>query len=581
MNPTGDNIKEDEKFKYLSANFSGGMRRNTDPSELEANEYALLINGRSRYGSITPIKLPTDLSSEMPAGRFQGIYGFDTILIVFKDGQLYARDYSQLINAFGRDNDFQLSSQVDTIFAQSVPASWFNVNRKAEDDTTQNTPILIQDPVHGTPQALVCQDGENRPRLVFSVGSSRVAKDINDWVNTEDPTQDTREYVPIGKQMMYHDSILYIVSPDGKDLYRSVTGRPLDFVIAVDTNGNKLPVLTSGKPEASRLSYAVDYNPITCLKSIPSPQPTDTNLGPGFFVGTLKGSWMVFPDYAEQVFAEPTFVKVPLFPTGPLNQESITDVLGDVAMTTDSSITTFNSVQTLANEGKNSPFFDDVYKLFEGIIQDITASITTDNYAFLGVKTIYGYGILIYDCLRQKHVSFDIYPTVTTGIKQFAEIKVNGRRRLFFITATQIFEWGTGETATTEVYFREMKADDREKEIKPRRIRITLRDILEDGTITLTPFVGGLRGTIQSQKVTANVTPTNPITSRPFGTGDAKNITNKTFLVEVPDIGETIGIFLTMDFMADLLSVETVTEEETKPVTNESGGEAFQEILNS
>lgn len=376
---------------------------------------------------------------------------------------------------------------------------------------------------------------------------------------------------------MYHDSILYIVSPDGKEIYRSVTGRPLDFVIAVDTNGNKLPPLTSGKPEASRLSYAVDFNPITAIKSIPSPMPSDPTLGPGFFVGTLKNSWIVFPDYSQQLFAEPTFLKNPLFPTGPINQFSLTDILGDEAFIYESGITSFNSVSTLSNEGRNAPFYSDVYKLFEDIEQTTTAAFTSDDYAYLAVNTVYGPGILVYDNLRQKHVSFDIYPEVVGIIKQFAEIKVSGRHRLFFITDTQIFEMFEGNTATAEVYLREFEADDRETELMPRRIRVVFRNVEETGVVSLTPFVSGLRGVAQSQNVVANITP--PVTPivRPFGTGAAKDTVNKTFVIETPDKGESVGVYITMNFIADLVSVEFVTEEETKAISDDSGGEVFGE----
>ena len=581
MNPTTDNIAEKDKFKFLTNNFSGGMRRNVAPSKLSDDEYALLFNGRSRYGTIKAIKLPDNLTDELPAGRFQGIYGLDTILIVFKDGKLFARDYSQTPNAFNLDNGFQMDQLADRIYAQPVPASWFNIQRIATDDNDSSKPVLFQSPTAGTPQALVCQDGSSRPRLVFSVGSSRPAKDIEDWRNSESEDallqQDSREYVPIGRQMLFYDNILYIVSPDGKEVYRSVTGRPLDFVVGLDSNGDKLPQLTSGLPEASRLSYAVDFNPITCIKDIQAPMANDTNNRPGFFVGTLKNSWIVYPDYTVTLFAEPTFGKIPIFPTGPLNQESITPLLGDLALISESYITTFNSVSVLSNEGKNAPFYDEVYKLFEGIVQDVTAAITSDNYGFLAVKTVYGYGILVYDTQREKFVSLDIYPEVTGAIKMFTEIKVAGLRRLFFITDSQIFEMFAGETAVCSLYCREFKADDVEVQMIPRRVRVTLRDIEEDGELTLTPFVDGLRGETQTKTIAANTTPVVPPLTIPFGTGNAKNSVNKTFTLDIADKGQTVGVLITMNFIADLVEIEPVVEGEIRAVDDVEAGEIFNE----
>jgi len=587
MKPFGDNIEESEKFKFLANNFSGGMRRNVVPTKLGDQEYALLINGRSRYGTIKPIKLPKNLTSEFPVGLFQGIYGIDTILIVFKDGRLFARDYSSSLSAFNVDNNFLMNTLVNRIYAQPVPASWLNIQRIATDNNDNKKPVLLQSPTAGTPQALVCQDGINRPRLVFSVGSSRLAKDINDWINSEDEdillNQDSREYVPIGLQMMYYDNILYIVSPDGREIYRSVSGRPLDFVIAIDSNGNKLTPLTSGKSEASRLSYTVDFNPITCIKDIGIPQSNDAQNRPGFFVGSLKNSWIVYPDYSLTLFAEPTFGKIPLFPTGPLNQESLTPSLGDNVIIHESGISTFNAIQTLNNEGRNAPFYDEIYKILEGangipLIQDVTASITSNNYVLLGVKTIYGYGILIFDTQRNKFVSIDIYPEVSGPIKQFTEIKVAGNRRLFFITNSQIFEaFASSQTATCSLYTREWEAQDNETALIPRRIRVTLRDIEESGSLTVTPFVGGLRGTTQTQIVGTNIAPPTIPLTLPFGVGNTKTVNNKTFTIDIPDKGETIGIFLTMNFIADLIEIEPVAEGETRAITDDEAGTIFAE----
>lgn len=575
MDQSGENIATDEKFTFLTRDFAGGMRRNVPPSKLDENEYALLVNGRSRYGTIKGIKLPKNLEGEIPAGRFQGLYGIDSILVVFKDGNLWARDYAQPVNAFAKDPSFQMTSTVPRIYAEAVPASWMNIQRKASVATDNTAPILFNDPVAGTPQALVCQDGQIRPRLVFSVGSSRPAHTEDEWKNDELAEEDTREYVPIGLQMLYHDSILYTVSPDGKRLLRSVTGRPLDYVVAIDQDGNKLPKLTTGVEEAERLHYAIDGNPITCIRAIPSPQPTDSTLGPPFYVGTLKSSWAVFPDFSETLFNEPTFTKVPLFPTGPLNQESMNEVLGDTSFIAQHGPSSFQSVQTLANEGINGPFYDSIYKLFEGVVQDITASFTFDNYGLYAVNTVYGYGILVYDTQRQKFVALDLYPEVSGGILQFAEIKVGGRRRLFFITTSQIFEAFAGtETAMLQLYCREFENPDLEVQLIPRRYRVTLRDIEESGTISLTPFVDGLRGETDSQEVTANNPPSLPLTI-PFGPGTAKTTTVKTFAFEISNKGRFVGCLVSMDFLADLVDIEPITEGEKRDVSDDEAGATF------
>jgi hypothetical protein len=553
-----------------------------NPANIGDSEYALLINGRNRYGSLSPIKGVTDKTSDFPVDDryFQGIYAFDSIVIVFALGKAYVRDFATGTN-FQRVPGVYLSETAETIYAEAVPASWMNLQRKLEDGESVTGDMAFYSEIFGTPSAIICQDGSSRPYLIFSVGSARLAKTLSDWNNIELSGVDKREYVPVGKQMFYSsDGILYMVSADGKEIYRSVTGRPLDFVVAVDTNGDKLPALTSGKDEASRLSYKVDFSAITAIKGIGARPRTDTE-GEGFYVSTRKKSWIVYPDFLSTVFGEPTFSNQGLFSTGALNQFSIVDILGDTALITESGITSFNSVQQVAVEGKNAPFHDKIFKLFElngePIIQTVTATINTDNYAFFAVETVYGAGVLVYDTLRKQYTSLDIYPELTGNIKQFAEVKVSGQRFVYLITATQFVEMFTGELLQMSAYLKEVEAETVEKELIPRRVRVVLENIEEDGELVVTTFTDSKAGEVMTRNFTFNsVPPTSPLTL-PFGDTTIDNVANKTFDITTPCKGDRIGLWIQLTGRADIHKVEIICDTEHKKVSQQDAAEIFAE----
>lgn len=581
MGIRGD-IKDEDINSLTLSSFAGGMRRNVDPSVLDDTEYVHGQNIRIRDGYIRPIKLPTDISSELPAGKKQGIYGYGSILVVFNQGLAYGRDLSLSNSQFNLVNGFLMSDSVDRIYAQDVPASWLNVQRKLDDETDITSGISFLSEISGTPAAIVCQDGVSQPRLIFSVGNARPAKTSQEWENTTDANAiDTREYVPIGKQMMYHpDGQLLIISPDGKELYRSVSGRPLDFIVAVDVNGNKLPPLTSGKPEASRLSYNLDYTPLSAIFNVNSTPRRDLESS-GFYVGTQLRSWLVFPSYQYTPFNEPTFNNQTLFSTGPLNQDSVIEISGDTAIITEAGPLTFNSILNTRTEGKNSPFYRKIAKLFEKITQTTTCVGRFDDYTLFSVNTIYGQGVLVYDNLHDVFPSLDIYPKVSGVIKQFAEIKVNGIKKLYFITTgDQLFEAFTGDTANWIVVTKEA-ASNAEVELIPRRFKISLANILEDGVLTVQEFVDRKAGTERTEEVEANAVLNTPPLTIPYGASTEDSVKGITFTLDIPLKGEQVGIMIKGDFDCELQRVQMIFEADEQAITDGEKGSIFRDIQGS
>lgn len=490
--------------------------------------------------------------------------------MVFNKGKAYAKDFSDPIGQFNLVLGFQLSETVNRIYAQDVPASWMNLERKLTDGTDVNSVVAFLSNIAGTPAALVCQDGENQPRLIFSIGNGRPAKTFNEWTNVSLEAQDTREYVPIGKQMMYHpDGILFIVSPDGKELYRSVTGRPLDFVIAIDPNGDKLPPLSSGKPEASRMAYNLDYQPITAIFNVNSSPRRDSESS-GFFVSTSKRSWLVFPDYSQTPYNEPLFANQSIFSTGALNQDSVWDALGQNGIITEAGPMTFDGIANTNTEGKNSPFYYRVAKLFSGVTQTTTCVGRFDDYTLFAVNTIYGYGILVYDNLAQIFVSFDQYSEITGAIKQFAEIKVEGVKRIFCITdEDELFELFSSSTAPWSLYTREAAVGNSELELILRRVRVTYGNVPGGGILTVKEFINRKPGQTRNKTIEPNITSNSLPITPPFG--DAK-VDNTTYTLEVPLKGEKVGVLISGDFDCELQRIQLVVESDEQPTTDEEKG---------
>ena len=439
-----------------------------DDSRIGQDEYQLGLNVRNRFGDLRPIRRPLEVATGFPANvPLQGIYSVGDFLILVQGGDAKYRhrlqsgppleQWTHLWNA-SINSSMQLDPAVDTIYFQSVPSSSRGFAYKSTGTTSGVTVDTSATPPTRTSAGIVVQDGINQPNLIEfkSSGSSafvtvRKCRTYAEHNTTIDGVVE-REYVPIGKQMMYFNGKLYVVSPDGTIIYHSVSGRPLDFVIAINTDGDKISV-DEDVGGAAAISYSVSYDPITCIA------PLNTN---SFFVGTSSASYAVTPDNSRLLFGEPMFTKKYLFGTLAVNQFSFIDVLGDFAFVDSDGLRSFNAVQQLRNEGRNSAFSMSVAKLFDNIVQDktLSAAISFDNYGLFSMRTIYGNVVVVYDTMSKKFVSIDTYQdgddaeavesggletgghdagSVSYGfgiIKQFTKISTNTAHELYAITDT-------------------------------------------------------------------------------------------------------------------------------------------------
>lgn len=423
--------------------FRGGMRQQfTSDKEDYAASYQLLINGRTRTNTVRPIRLPVEDTS-LPAGLKQGVYSFDSYVLAFVAGQLYTKveGSSQWSPILG----VSMSATAPRIYVERIPGSYINFKREGNAAT-----IATEAPSRQSPAAIICMDGESQPVLVFPDGSARVTQSWAQW------TTNFPEYVPIGKYPMMHDGRLYCVIKDANGRWTrivgSVTGRPVDFVLLVNDNGDKAGV-EEDDYGAPALAYSVSYDEVTALSRI---NTVDSN----FLVTTTRASYFVQPNYNNLIAGEPTFSNQPLFSVGAIGPESITDLNGNTAVVSPEGIRTFNGVAQMKWEGRNDPIVRNIQNLFDGSLQTYGSTVQYDNYVGFALQTVHGAGIVWWDDTLGQFVSLDLYPGAAR-IKQFAVVNTPAVRALYFITAdNKFFKAFEGDYAESRLVLQTMSADD-------------------------------------------------------------------------------------------------------------------------
>src|SRR5690606_38719928 len=145
----------------------------------------------------------------------------------------------------------------------AIPASTFNFvkyARDGEDNLQTSNDVVLGNPLQPSPAALICMDGVTQPRLIFQDGTTRACGTYSTW------TLDEPEYVPIARFPVFVDEIVYCVGKDLRgnftQIYRSVTGQPLNYVILVDKDGKKTSGLES-EGGAPALATRVSQAPVT------------------------------------------------------------------------------------------------------------------------------------------------------------------------------------------------------------------------------------------------------------------------------------------------------------------------------
>ncbi len=535
--------------QFIYSDFAGGLDMFTERSKLGEGLYPLLINGRSRFGGITPIQKPLELTNGLPANlNYQGLYAVGNVSLVFAGGRGWVRDWSDADTGsfVPLAGEFQMNGGVKQLYLEVVPSSTVNFGRLSDGGDPLDAVLLNTSVISPSPVCAVVQDGISQPWIIAANGSARVTQGYQQWQNTADG----REYVPVGKQMVFVDDKLYVADPDGKQIYQSVSGRPLDFMVVIDANGNKLSSEAEGG--AQNVSNRVFYDAITCLARVSSPEG-------GFFVGSANNSFIVVPDFTDTIYGEPRFINRFVTSSGPLNQFSfVGDVDGDSTFIDGSSVKSFNSILQFRNTGKNSPFSLAVSRLFNGVDQSgITAAGEFDNYAIYSVMTTYGPAVLWYDSLRNCWESVDIYDNVQGYIRQFAQVIAdNGVRKLLFLTsANKVYEWGgSSTTANCTLYLGDWNSGDPRNEFKTGIVKAVFNQPQSSGTGIAALFVDNKLQTaqVQSKTISASYTPSTGYMALPFGDSSERSVENVVFDFSRCQSGYKMGVQLSWNFQASL-----------------------------
>jgi hypothetical protein len=485
---------------YSQQSFVGGMNMSVDDTRLGEDEYKFAKNIRNRFGTLEGIKNVNDISSDIGAFTsnppIQAIYSIGEFVFLFFDGGCKYRrplnpDSTWVVLYGGGTMDRSAE-----IFVQAVPASTQNFLRKETQVAGASLELDMETSVQKTVAAIIVQDGINQPKIIEISGGAATDRSAKTYTEWSDGTYTSREYIPIGKQMAFFNNKLFIVSPDGTEIYHSVSGRPMDFVVPITTAGNKINAdeTIGGAPATS---YTVGYNTITALSVLNNE---------ALFVSTAGGSYAVSLDYTMTVFAEPMFQKQYLFTANSINQHSFVDLLGDFAFIDPEGLRSFNAVMQSKNEGRNSIFSLKVARLFKGVVQESKkcAAIVFDDYALFACNTIFGHGILVFDTLTKQFVSFDQLTDDSNAnigpVINFAKIETNNKRELFAITHGTTTSSGEPSYKCVKLYegtnfataYVETKAfctNDTRVEQKPQELRLLFSKVQSASSVTATQRV--------------------------------------------------------------------------------------------
>ena len=468
---------------FKQASFIGGMNLLVDETEIPENAYRWMINGRQRLGTPQPIKSHV-LQSDLPAGLKQGVVSLGNILIAFVAGSAYYR--VEGTEGWLQVSGFSMSTTAARYWSLAVPSSKFNLERRANEDgnarSALNVPVNTK--VAGTPAGVLVQDGLNQPQLIQLNATAqsqflyaRVTNNYSQW-NNDGTAANSREYVPIGKFMMMQSDILFIVAPDGHSVYRSVSGRPLDFMVNVDTAGKKLSSETVGG--AASVSFAFDYDVVTALYPV--------NIPNAFLYGTQSQVRVVAMNFDRTIFGEPLFDVSAKIDAGVVNEDSVLELLGDIGFVDYENVKTFNAVRQLYVEGDNSIFSLQLSSLVDEIRQSTPRVVSWDNYALFDIDTRWGRLMAVFDTLLDVWVSLDI--TDLGEVKQFASVITEGTKSLYAInTANELYKLFSGERATAQIMTRAWADDDVEAEIKLETIRCIFDAGQVDGTLRVREYM--------------------------------------------------------------------------------------------
>lgn len=490
------------KVIYNQVGFLEGLSARFDQLRPADKSYPLLINGRVRENAIEPIRSPVE-DEQIPSGTYQNLTAVGSVLLCFVSGQVYYRDV-ETSNGWAAVTgvSFDNSADIDT---EVIPASTLNYKRAGAADSV----YFNNSPARSTPEAIIATDGVTQPSILYPALNGAIAGRVtftyDEWTETEDGL--LREYVPIGRFPTFVGQKLYMAIKGSTNVLnriaQSVSGRPLDFVMAIDEDtGDKAG-------NALTTAHAVGYDIITGMFG--------TSFDDGsFIVGTQRAVTGVTPNQSSLFFGEPRLRNTPLFRVGLLNQKSIVDLNGDAGFLTPAGVHSFNATMQKLTESQNDPIAVQIKRLIAPpFTYGCTAEI--DDYALFAVETIYGPGIIVFDKTLDKFVAIDLLAGIGQ-IKQFARTVSSNGQRLFFITNdNQLFEYGAADTRETCRFYMGDWTTSVGRVIQTfGRASFVFSNVVEDTTVKVTQFGDRVQVGFATFELAAGVVSDAPIIPLPF-----------------------------------------------------------------
>ena len=365
------------------------------------------------------------------------------------------------------------------------------------------------------------------------------------------------------------DQILFIESPDEQSVYRCVSGMPLNFVLSIDTFGNKAASESQGG--ASVTSFAFDFAKITNLTTI--------NIPSSFLYGTARDIRVITLDYNSTIFGEPTFIVSAIIDAGIVNNYSLVEINGDYAFIDAEGAKTFNAVKQLKWEGRNSNFSSQLSRLLEyttgkPIKQIESIAFNFNNYAIFALQSRWGFLYFVYDTMSEKWVAIDSLHCGKLKRVTFTDTALE--TKLYGINISDEVWWLYADTANKEVAILTTRAyasktgrnyyeDNLKIQHKSESLRLGIKNGINSGTIFATEYVDKQRSSIdQSSPLKSVVSGINYPIQSPVTPNNAQLDEHKTFTWRDGLQGRKIHYVLKWDTDA-VLSELQLTTIETSP----------------
>ena len=514
---------------------------------------------RNRYDELDLIPSSVE-DTTVPPGLKQEMTTFGNFEILFVAGFAYYKYYTD--TKWNQIVGFQMSSTAPRYWTCAIPISETNYYRIAASTTLGSNLAnargsIISNNVAGAASGnlpgLLVQDNINQPQFIFldSTGypTCRTTQNFSQWKITFTdetnvtvaPNGDQREYVPIGNVMAWVNGILYVASPGGDLILRSVQGRPLDFVInVVNILATTSPFTQIPGGDAYSTAYSVGVGGITCLRGMSNG---------GVFVAASNACFSVAlntTQNAPTLFGEYTFIRTFLFNANCLSDRSIFDTTGDTRFVDLTGVRSFNSIQQTQNEGRNTVFTATIQGAFQivdpisekvtNLIQDpdYVAGILYDNYELYTMQTVFGPAIIVYDTVNSCWSSFDISQTGGKRIKILTKIEL-AIQALYAVTEDdKVYRLYVGPGQDTAILRTvgvcsntlwlntNFKMAHPKIEVQLRKTRAIFNKINSDCVVTFTPYVNNRIGnTVQSKAITFEEA--NPLSSNATDLNDVNS----------------------------------------------------------